>query len=68
MFTYEQNNKHVFSMGSYFFYLTNEEVVSMQNGGISRDEIITYVFEMLSKKKLSDFSNIQDLFSERIHG
>lgn len=66
MFTYKIDNKNMFSMGSYFFYLTDEELFEMQNGGTTRDEIISYVYQLLARKKLSDFSNIDEVLTERL--
>lgn len=68
MFTYKINNRNMFSMGNHFFYLTDEEFNEMQNGGASRDEIISYVYQLLSGKKLIDFSNMNEIFEERLNG
>jgi hypothetical protein len=45
-----------------------DEIQGMKNTGATRDDIIVYVYELLSKKKLSDFSEIHALLSERLHG
>jgi hypothetical protein len=55
-------------MGEHLFYLTEDEIQGMKNTGATRDDIIVYVYELLSKKKLSDFSEIHALLSERLHG
>lgn len=68
MFTYKNGNRHIFSMGEHLFYLTEDEIEGMKNTGATRDDIIAYVYELLSKKKLSDFSEMQNIFSERLHG
>lgn len=68
MFTYKVGDKNMFSMGEKYFYLTDEEMDSMQINGATRDDIISYVFEFLSKKRLADFSEMHNLFDERLHG
>lgn len=68
MFAYKTGNKHLFSMGEHLFYLTEDEMDGMKNAGATRDDIIVYVYELLSKKKLSDFSEMHNLFTERMHG
>lgn len=68
MFTYKVGSKNMFVMDNMFFYLTDDEMTNMKKSGSSRDEIVTYVFEFLSKKRLADFSEMHNLFSERIQG
>lgn len=68
MFTYKVGDKNMFAMGEKYFYLTDEEIANMQINGATRDDIISYVFEFLSKKRLADFSEMHNLFNERLHG
>lgn len=67
MFTFKRGDRTMFNMGNKMFYLTDEELKLMVDNGTNRDEIISYVFQLLSKKRLADFSGIEDLFHERTH-
>lgn len=68
MFTFKNGNKIMFTMSNETFYLTEDEIAMMEKGGSPRDEIFSYVFQLLSKKRFSDFSGIKEVFDERVHG
>lgn len=67
MFAFKQGNKMIFNMSNKMFYLTEDEMRLMVENGTSRDEIISYVFQLLSKKRLADFSEIGEVFNERLN-
>jgi hypothetical protein len=67
MFYYKTGDKTNFSMNGKTFYLTDDEISIMQRNGLSKDNIISYAFELLINKKLSDFSELVLLFENRFN-
>jgi hypothetical protein len=67
MFYYKTGEKTNFSMNGKTFYLTDDEIYIMQKNGLSKDNIISYAFELLINKKLADFSELVLLFENRFN-
>jgi hypothetical protein len=67
MFYYKTDNKTNFSMNGKTFYLTEDEMDIMQKNGLSKDNIVSYAFELLINKKLADFSELVLLFENRFN-
>jgi hypothetical protein len=67
MFYYKTGDKTNFSMNGKTFYLTDDEIYIMQKNGLSKDNIISYAFELLINKKLADFSELVLLFENRFN-
>lgn len=67
MFYYKTGEKTNFSMNGKTFYLTDDEMIIMQKNGLSKDNILSYAFELLINKKLADFSELVLLFENRFN-
>lgn len=66
MFAYKKDDTITFVMANKSIKLLESELKSMQNAFTTLDDIYTYVFEHLSKRRLSDFSLIDSKLFENM--
>jgi hypothetical protein len=67
LFKCSDNTKKQFVYNGKSFYITEEEFNISKEQGISEGAVITYVFQLLTQRNLSDFSHIPEHLTERLH-